>query len=278
MSGLEALILGALQGITEFLPISSSGHLVIGEEVLGLNVADLKSFDVAVHIGTLLAILVYFWKDIWGMVKAFFGLIGRFFGRGSEKSVADNLYEKLIGYILVGTVPAVIVGLGFEDAIDGAFRNVLAVGMMMIIVGVVFVAGEFVGKRAKKGGINLRKAIVIGLAQSVALIPGVSRSGSTIVAGLFQGVNRSESARFSFLLGVPAMAGAGILTAMKIFGSAGESGLGVDVLSILIGFITAFSFGLLSIFFLMKFLKKHSLLIFAIYLTGVGVWVVTMKV
>ncbi len=278
MEILDSVILGILQGITEFLPISSSGHLVLGEEWLGLNVETLKSFDVVVHMGTLLAILVYFWKDIWGMIKAFFTF--------NFKSP----YGQLIGYILIGTIPAVIVGLLFEDVIDATFRNVKSVGAWMMVVGVIFVCGEYAYKRwhkplmenvdeardyvqpggyesAEVRGMKWWKAIVIGLAQAMALIPGVSRSGSTIVAGLFQGISRSSAARFSFLLGIPAMAGAGLLTALNI---PENGGLGVDILPLLIGFITSFAFGLLAVAFLMKFLKKNSLIIFAIYLIALG--------
>lgn len=282
MEILDSLILGALQGITEFLPISSSGHLVLGEEWLGLNVETLKSFDVVVHIGTLLAILVYFWKDIWGMLKA----IGRLF---VGKLKMKDPYARLIFFILIGTIPAVIVGLFFEDLIDSTFRNVTSVGAWMMMIGVIFICGEYAYKRwhkpliervddareyvqadyvsAEVRGMKWWKAIVIGLAQALALIPGVSRSGSTIVAGLFQGISRSAAARFSFLLGIPAMAGAGLLTALNIPES---GGVGVEALPLLIGFITSFAFGLLSVAFLMKFLKKNSLIIFAVYLIALG--------
>ncbi|MFH1533677.1 MAG: undecaprenyl-diphosphate phosphatase [Nitrospirota bacterium] len=285
----DSIILGILQGITEFLPISSSGHLVLGEYYLSLNVEMLKSFDVVVHIGTLLAIFVYFWKDIWGMLKA----IGRLFvGRLKLK----DPYARLIFFIIIGTIPAVIIGLFFEDLIDSTFRNVKSVGAWMMVVGIVFVIGEYtyrrvycdagIGQKIAEKADNVRdyvqpggyespevrgmkwwKAIVIGLAQALALIPGVSRSGSTIVAGLFQGINRSAAARFSFLLGIPAMAGAGFLTALKI---PENGGLMVDIWPLFIGFFTSFIFGLLSVAFLMRFLKKNSLIVFAIYLIALG--------
>ena len=283
MEIIDSLILGAVQGVTEFLPISSSGHLVLGEHYLDLNVEMLKSFDVVVHIGTLLAILVYFWRDIWGMLCA----VGRLFaGRLKLK----DPYARLIFFIIIGTIPAVIVGLFFEDLIDSTFRNVKAVGAWMMVMGIVFVMGEYSYKRWHKGfaekvddvrdyvqpggyespevrGMKWWKVIVIGLAQALALIPGVSRSGSTIVAGLFQGISRSSAARFSFLLGIPAMAGAGLLTALKI---PENGGLGLDIWPLIIGGLTSFVFGLLAVAFLMKFLKKNSLIIFAIYLIALG--------
>lgn len=284
----QSFILGALQGITEFLPISSSGHLVLGEHFFGLNTAALKSFDITVHMGTLLAILIYFWKDVWKMIKTFFELI-------TGKTSLSNPYAKLILYIVIGTIPAVIAGLLLNDWIDENFRNIKTVGTFMILVGSTFYLGEYVYQRyyqsslktvivktvnkikdffSSEGGneevqgLNLRKAIVIGCAQSIALLPGVSRSGSTIVAGLFQGVERSSAARFSFLLGIPVIAGAGILTFMGDGSAIVEA---VPYSSLAIGFITSFVFGMLSISFLMHFLKRFSLNIFAVYLVIVGV-------
>lgn len=258
MTILNAFILGALQGVTEFLPISSSGHLVLGEVFLGLNVADLKSFDVAVHVATLLAILVYFWKDVLSLIKAFLGLFV-----GGEK----NEYTSLVWFIIIGTIPAVIVGLTLEEYIDSAFRNVTAVGMFMILIGVLFLFGETVNKRIKKAKLGYTNTFIIGLAQAVAIIPGISRSGSTIVTGLLQGVDRSEAARFSFLLGIPAMLGAGILTGVKVF----EAGtIDVPIASLVTGFIASFLFGMISIWGLMTFLKKHTLLVFSVYLIVVG--------
>lgn len=247
MSLIEALILGIVQGISEFLPISSSGHLVLGEYFLGLDVGELKSFDVVVHVGTLLAIVVYFWKDVWGLLKALF--------------VKDDKYRPMLGWIIVGTIPAVFVGLYGEDFIDSIFRNVFMVALVMAIVAVVFLIGEYVHRKRKPGKMNWWKALLIGVAQSIALIPGVSRSGSTIVAGLFAGIKREEAARFSFLLGAPAIFGAGLLTALK---SGGE--VSVDLGALGVGFVSSFVFGLISVWGLMKFLKKHSLVVFAVYL------------
>lgn len=283
----QSFILGALQGITEFLPISSSGHLVLGEHFFKLDAAVLKSFDVTVHMGTLLAILIYFWDDVWKMIKTFFELI-------TGKTKLDNPYAKLILYIVIGTIPAVIAGLLLEDWMDQNFRNVKAVGTLMILVGTIFYLGEYVyqkyyqsslktvfvtavkkikdffGCEKNNGqiqGLNLRKAIVIGCAQAIALLPGVSRSGSTIVAGLFQGVERSSAARFSFLLGIPAIAGAGVLTFLGSGDSVTEI---VPFSSLAIGFISSFVFGMLSVAFLMHFLKKFSLNVFAVYLVIIG--------
>lgn len=263
MNFLDSIILGILQGITEFLPISSSGHLIIGEHFLGLEVANLESFDVVIHVATLAAIFVYFWKDILQMIKAFFKLI-------SGKLKKDDPYGKLIFYIIIGTIPAVILGFFGEEWLNSHFRNLFWVGIWMIISGIFYLIGEVVHKYIKKSDINWSKALIIGFAQAIALIPSVSRSGATIVAGLFQGIDRKEAARFSFLLSIPAIMGAGLLTALKI---SENGGIGVSVVPLIGGFISAFVFGLLSIYFLMRFLKNHSLLIFATYLIALGVTV-----
>jgi len=246
----DAAILGVVQGVTEFLPISSSGHLVLGESLLGLEVDSLKSFDVAVHIGTLVAILGYFWKDFWRMLT--FWMKGR------------DVERRLIMYIVIGTVPAVLAGVFLEDWIDSVFRGVAMVGWMMIAVGILFLLGEKVGGLLRKSKLNWWKALIIGLAQAVALIPGVSRSGSTIVAGLFQGIEREKAARFSFLLGAPAMLGAGIWTSMK-------GGLvDAEVAPMLVGFVMSALVGFVAVWGLMQFLKKHSLAVFAVYLILIG--------
>ncbi|MBD3330742.1 undecaprenyl-diphosphatase UppP [Candidatus Peregrinibacteria bacterium] len=267
MTIVEALILGIVQGITEFLPISSSGHLVLGETLLGLKVEELKSFDVVVHLGSLMAIFVYFRRDIWGLLKSFFGIfVGKF-----DKS---DPFLKLILFILIGTIPAVVVGFTLEDQIDAFFRSPERVALCMIVVGIVFVVSELRRKKLITEGLNWWKAIIIGIAQAAALIPGVSRSGSTIAAGLFSGMKREAAARFSFLLGMPAIFGAGLLTATKIPES---GGLSVNYLPLLIGFASSFVFGLISVSFLMRFLKRHTLMVFALYLISLGLFVLSFN-
>ncbi len=279
MTWFDSLILGALQGVTEFLPISSSGHLVLAEQFLGLKVEALKTFDIVVHMGTLLAIIVYFTKDIRELFIALWHFL-------NGKLRQDDPYGKLILLITVGTLPAVIAGFTLEAWIDENFRNVSAVAMGMVFVGVVFLLGEFVGSkyvnsdragRADSAGetnlknVSLKQALIIGCAQAIALLPGVSRSGSTIVAGIFQGIDRSVAARFSFLLAIPAIAGAGILTAFHVAeNGAVVAAAGTTIIPLTIGFFSSFIFGFLSIWGLMKFLKKHTLHVFAFYLIVVG--------
>lgn len=249
----QAFILGMIQGITEFLPISSSGHLVLAEEFFGLKTHTLKSFDVALHIATLLAICIYFRKDVIGLIKAFFKFI-------SGRLAKDDEYGKLILYIVVGTIPAILFGFFAGDLIDSIFRNVKGVAVMLALIAVVFIIGEKIHTKMPKREIGLKQAIIIGFAQALAIIPGVSRSGSSIVAGLFQGIERSAAARFSFLLGIPAMLGAALLTTLS---SDGE--FAVEGGPMIVGFISSFVFGIASVAGLMHFLKKHTLISFAAY-------------
>jgi len=258
-----AFLLGALQGITEFLPISSSGHLVVFESFFKLDVANLTGFDIAVHFGTLLAIFVYFWSDFVALFKSFLG----FFPSFSKFKNKDG--EKLIFYLILGTLPAVVVGLLFGDWLEDVFRNPKYVAGMFILVGLYFVIAEFVAKKLYTSGkkIGLLQAIIVGLVQSVALIPGISRSGSTISTGLMTGLSRTKSARFSFLLGAVAISAATLWSLIKVF--KGTLVLpGLDVL--IVGVLSAMVFGYLSVSILMKFLKSHSLVWFSVYLFFVG--------
>ena len=194
MSILQSLILGIIQGITEFLPISSSGHLVLMETIMNLEVETLKSFDVALHVGSLLAILIYFRKTIIKILTK------------------DHKY---IAYLLIGTIPAVIAGFTLEDRIDQIFRGTMAVGIVMIITGIYFLIAEKI-KISKSPRLQVSKSLLIGLSQAFALIPGVSRSGSTIATGVMLGMKRTQAAEFSFLLGSIAITGAGLLTALDV--------------------------------------------------------------
>ncbi|MFA5821233.1 MAG: undecaprenyl-diphosphatase UppP [Candidatus Gracilibacteria bacterium] len=256
MNYFDGLFLGALQGVTEFLPISSSGHLVLAESFLGLKVEDLKSFDVFVHLATFLVILIYFWSDVKKLI------------------LLEKNYRKLVAYIIIGTLPAVMVGFLWGDLLDEVFRKASSVAALMVMVGGIFILAEIFYKKlaAKKNldEMNWKQALVIGLAQALALVPGISRSGATIVGGIVQGIKREDAAKFSFLLGLPAMLGAFTLTAAKMSAADFQNmALGPSF----VGFVAAVLFGLMSVSFLMKFLKTHSLNAFAVYriLLGAGI-------
>lgn len=241
MTFLQAFILGIIQGITEFLPISSSGHLVLMESVLGLHFDELKGFDVVLHTGSLVAILIYFWHDLWGLLK--------------------NL--RLFGYIILATVPAVIAGLTLEDWLDYVFRDPKVVLLMLALLAGFFIVAENFPPQKNRQEFTLKNTFLMGLAQAVALIPGISRSGSVMGTGLLFGLKREEAARFAFLLGTPAIAGAALLTGLHII--QGEVSLpSWDLVAV--GFFTSAIGGYLSVAFLMRFLKTHSLRWFAGYL------------
>lgn len=262
MTIFDAVVLGAVQGLAEFLPISSSGHLVLAEYFLKLDVASLKSFDIALHFGSLLALLVYFWKDIWLMIKAFFLWIGGLFGAKKEHSAEIMHAQKMVGYLILATIPAIVLALTLGDWLDEQFRHPVSVAILILSVAILFFVAEYIYKKVAKGEIKLRQAVVMGLAQCLALIPGVSRSGITISAGMVQGVKREEAARFSFLLGSIAIFGATVFAVVAIL----KHKYALPATDVLVtGILSSFVVGLGSISFLMNYLKKHTLNIFAYY-------------
>lgn len=244
MTVLQSILLGIIQGVTEFLPISSSGHLIIFETLFRLKVDKLLDFDIMMHMGTLLAILIYFRRDIFEIFKF------------KDKKMISNL--------IIGTLPAVIIGLLYKDQIEAAFRGAYSVAVLMIVVGLLFFLPENIFIKAAKK-INLKNSLLIGLAQSLALIPGVSRSGATILTGTWLGIERAQAARFSFLLGSIAIAGAGVLGLKDI------NGLELPNEILFTGFISSFIAGIISIKFLMGFLKKYSLKAFGLYRVAFGI-------
>lgn len=274
MNIFDALILGILQGITEFLPISSSGHLVLAESFMSLPVKDLLAFDIAVHFGTLLSIFVYFRRDFAGLISSFFKIAGDALFKRSrkvEKSVSSDGKTcedgELILGIIIATLPAVIAGLLFADVLEESLRSKQAVAAMMILTALYFVIAEKAGYKRKMKKFGIKQMLIIGVGQAFALAPGISRSGTTIATGVIQGMERREAARFSFLLGSVAITAATALALLKIF--KGEFMLpGMDVL--VTGIAVSFVFGLAAIAVLMRFLKKHSLAWFSLYLALAG--------
>ena len=246
MDFLDALILGILQGITEFLPVSSSGHLVIGQKLLGINVPG-NAFEVILHIGTLMSILVVFWPDIHRLL-------------GDIKDYNTRIY---IFTLLLGTTPAIIVGLLSKDQIASMFDNTHTVALALIVTGIILISSKWFLN--KKSDLTLIKGFNIGLAQALAIIPGISRSGVTICTGLMMGLSTKEAARFSFLLAIPAISGAGILTAMDI----DKISLGMDV--IFVGFLSSFLVGLAALKWLLNLLKTGKFHWFGVYCLLLGI-------
>lgn len=256
VSIISAILLGALQGITEFLPISSSGHLVFFREVLGFELQNSLFFDVFLHLATLCVVLVYFRSDIALLARGFFQSLLRL-----DFSLKE---QKLAWFILIASIPAAVFGFFFEDILERYARNAWVVMLMLVLVGVFFLVVDRKGRQQTRGlqSLGLRQTFLIGCAQALALIPGTSRSGITIIAGLVQGLSRRDAAKFSFLLSLPIVASAGLKKSIESV----MMGLSIEVWILSgIGFFSALFFGWISIAFLMKFLAKHSLRVFAWY-------------
>ncbi|MBA3792523.1 MAG: undecaprenyl-diphosphatase UppP [Rubrobacter sp.] len=254
---LEAIFLGVVQGLTEFLPVSSSGHLLLGQYFLGMDQARFGlTFDAAIHTGTVLAVISYFWRDLLRMAGAFLRSL-----RGPNFEERD---QRMAYLILVATVPAGVIGLLFKSFFEGpAVRSPWLVAFNLVLVGVLFIVGEVVGRQNRTSDkLGFKEALAIGLAQTVALFPGVSRSGGTITLGLFLGLRRDEAARFSFLMSVPITTAAALLSLAEAFGSGIDAG---DALLFVAGSVTSGVVGYLAIRFLLNYLAGHSLRVFAYY-------------
>lgn len=250
---ISAAIFGLVQGVTEFLPISSSGHLVVLHKFIDLPINNEIAFDVFLHLATLFAVLLFFRKDIFLLIKSWFS------GIKSEKSDLSRLSWCLI----LGTIPAVVVGLLFGGYIEKKLHSPTVVSVMLIVVGVLFIVFEKIGKQnADLDKMNFKKALLIGSAQALALVPGTSRSGITIIAGLYTGLKREAAIKFSFLLSILVIAGASIKEIPEII----SFNCGINEMFILItAFIFSFFSGVLTIKYFLRFSRNHSLSTFAFY-------------
>ena len=259
---LQAVVLGIVQGLTEFLPVSSSGHLLLGQYFLGLDQNRFGlSFDVALHLGTLVAVVSYFWRDLLRMAFAFF----RSF---SQRDLTNDADQRMAYLIIASTVPAALIGFLFEGFFEETVRSPWVVVFNFVLIGVLFIVGEVVGKRTRRASkLGFGEAVGIGFAQAAALVPGVSRSGATITLGLFLGLRREEAARFSFLMSVPIIAGAGGLELGEVISEGMDA---AQVLLFVVGFVTSAAVGYVTIRFLLTYLTNHSLRAFAFYRFGVA--------
>jgi undecaprenyl-diphosphatase len=260
MDGLiHAAILGIVQGLTEFLPISSSAHLILVPKLLGWNdpFLDSAAFDVMLHLGTLLALVVYFWRDLVRLLAAWLRSIGR-------RGVGDDPDARLAWLLLISVVPAAVLGAALEDFFDRTFRDALAwVGVFILVGATLLWLAERWGARDRDlNQLTAVDAAIIGVGQALALFPGMSRSGTTIAAGLFLGLERAAAARFSFLMAVPVIAGAGLWKARTLVG-AGLEGARTDQL--LVGVTVSAISGFLAVWFLLAFLRRNSTALFIAY-------------
>src|SRR3954469_4573515 len=256
---LQALVMGIVQGLTEFLPVSSSGHLIIVPWLFGWDDAFINSlaFSVMLHLGTLVALLIYFRHDWLRLIPAGLAAI-------RDRSLKGDPDRKLAWLLAAATVPAAIVGALFSDVFETQVREIGLVAVTLVIGGVILWVADHVGRQTKTvDDVTLPLAVGIGAAQTIALIPGISRSGISISAGRFAGLDRESAARFAFLMATPITAGAIVLEARKLL--TGEAGVAVEVAPLIVGLVASLVSGVIAIRFMLRYLRTRSLDVFVLY-------------
>ena len=267
MSLIEAIVLGIAQGLTEFLPISSTGHLRIIPAFAGWEDPG-AAFTAVTQLGTMAAVLLYFRHDLLRIARALLRSV-------RDREARSELDARLGWYILLGTVPIGIFGILFKDQIETGARDLYLIGVTLIVLGLVLYVADKTSKRERSiEQIRTRDGFLMGLAQALALIPGVSRSGSTITAGLFLGFDRTAAARFSFLLSIPAVVLSGLLELGSIV--SGEEGQHTGAVELVVATLLAFVTGYASIAFLLRWLTSHSMDIFVVYRVALGALVLIL--
>ncbi len=257
-----AALLGILQGITEFIPVSSSGHLALARAFLGYDLDPGITFEIVVHFGSFCSIAVFFRRELGMLVQAVVRTVRRSGGRLA--GYTEDSGVRLVLIILLSMVPAGLVGVTMKSAVERAFVNPALVGAMLLVTGALLFSTRFV--RNPSGRVTARKGVMIGVAQAVAILPGISRSGSTISAGLWLGVNRDEIARFSFLMVLPILAGAMLLETIEVM----QVGEPIEAGSLVVGFLTSFVTGYLALGTLIALLKREKMHYFAYYCWALG--------
>ena len=247
------MLLGLVQGLTEFLPVSSSGHLVLAERLLGLNSPGVL-LEAMLHWGTLAAILIVFRKDIVSLLHALRG-------KGSIEQ------RKEVGFLIIGTVPVIAVGLLLRETIQSAFSSLMGVGIGLLVTAAVLAIGHLARRRARRPSIQLPDALVVGLAQAAAVFPGISRSGATISVGTMMGMTPAQAARFSFLLAIPALFGAGLLHLLEALNTPGSH----NWMGIVLGSLCAFASGWLALRAALALVTRGRFWMFAVYCAIVGI-------
>ena len=264
MDALHAIVLGIVQGLTEFLPISSTAHLRIVPAFLGWPDPG-SAFTAVVQLGTMLAVLIYFRHDLLRIIRTWFASL-----RNPE--LRGELDARMGWYIGLGTIPVAVFGLIFKDQIESGGRDLYLIGSALIVFGLILMAADMTARLERPlESIRRRDAVFVGLAQALALIPGVSRSGATITAGLLRGFDRQAAARYSFLLSIPAVVLSGLFELRKI----GDPG-GAGPVSTVIATLLAFVVGYATIAFLLRWLTSHSMAVFVVYRVALGVLVLAL--
>lgn len=262
----EALALGIVQGLTEFLPVSSTGHLILARELFAVSDQNALAFDALLHLATAAAVILYFSKDIWLLINTALRKLG--------KLPVNDADLTLLYALAIGTIPAVVLGLSLESLMETVFRSPLLVAGVLVAGSVLFMYAEWVYLRSPQlNEMDVRKGFKIGLFQSLALIPGMSRSGATIAGGMLLGLSRHEAARFAFLLAVPVILGAGMKKLIELI----QSPDAVPWLAVGVGAVAAFLTGLAAIHFMLSFVRRHTLwpfIWYRLFLAGLVVFVV----
>lgn len=256
MSWFEALILGIVQGLTEYLPVSSSGHLAIGSALFGIEGEDNLTFTIVVHVATVFSTLVILWKEI------------DWIFRGLFKFEMNNETRYVIN-ILISMIPIGIVGVFFKDKVEAIFGSGLLVVGCMLLVTAALLAFSYYAKPRQKNNISMRDAFIIGLSQACAVLPGLSRSGTTIATGLLLGNNKAKLAQFSFLMVIPPILGEALLDVLKLV-KGEDIGGDIPTLSLVVGFVAAFLSGCLACKWMINIVKKGKLIYFAVYCAIAG--------
>ena len=266
MDIIQGIIIGIVQGLTEFLPVSSSAHLVFIQNILGVESS--LAFDTFLHLGSLLAVLWFFRGDIYKMIKSWWLSIGDILQHRFKEGLQEDPYKRLAWYVILATIPVALVGLLFEDAVDSLFAGALYVpAFFLFVTGTIL----YLSQRMSSGEINFntigkKESLFMGLGQACAILPGLSRSGTTIAAGLVMGLDKEFAAKFSFILSIPAILGAFILQAKDI-----GTSLDANFLPVILGFVAAFIAGYAAIKWMLELIQKRNLDIFAYYCWIVGI-------
>lgn len=263
MTILQSIILGAIQGFTEFLPISSSGHLVFAQSLLHVENAEIFSFDVYVHFGTLISIFIALWKDIRDILKNTWDALSQ---ADRRKSFRENAQFRLGLFILVGTIPAGVIGILFREPIKHTFSDPKFVAMNLVITG-LFLFLTRLAKPVEGKKIGIMFAIIVGLAQALAILPGISRSGTTMSTAMYLRMPAVQAARFSFLLAIPVIAGAAILESRQFF----QQGFAVGFAPIIVGTVVAAITGYVAIKIMFRIMEKGIFSYFSVYCIALGI-------
>ncbi len=266
-----AIILGAVQGVSEFLPISSSGHLAIVQSLMGVDPG--LAFDTILHIGTLVAVFMFFWNDIISILKGFIRSLGDIPNGNFMNEIMKDKDKKYAWLIIIGSIPTAIIGILLKSAVESVLSGTLYVGIFLLVTGALLYYSEKSpsGKTDIKD-MSIKQSLIIGTCQGISVFPGISRSGSTIASGLFEGLEREFAARYSFLLSIPAILGALLVQVKDI------AVIDISAGVIIAGFVSSVIFGYLSVRLLMKMIKGWSLNIFAYYCWIVGILTIILTV